>query len=146
MARSTRWVPASPKNQVDPSADTEIALPVNNSAIAGAPKTKSIHQRILKFQSTVLSASALEPKNQVDPSADTEIANHRPRRHTCQNPKNQVDPSADTEIQVIGQILRQPTDPKNQVDPSADTEIWLRVPPRQPGQVPQKPSRSISGY
>ena len=73
----------APKNQVDPSADTEISL--------GRRLRVNHHP----------------PKNQVDPSADTEILGASTTVAERHIPKNQVDPSADTEICLGQQPARQ---------------------------------------
>ena len=67
-------VAAAPKNQVDPSADTEIRQRLSYIGFQLPPKTKSIHQRILKYDGGWAEWHDGHPKNQVDPSADTEIS------------------------------------------------------------------------
>ena len=114
---------------------------------AGAPKTKSIHQRILKLAGGAGTDAATDgPKNQVDPSADTEITLSSLHRTPTGLPKNQVDPSADTEIGWRADLE------KAAQPPPKTKSIHQRILKFADGRrlvrrlVPQKPSRSISGY
>jgi len=112
----------SPKNQVDPSADTETRSAPSRPAGWSTPKTKSIHQRILKLlDGLVFMVLEWAPKTKSIHQRILKLLSFYEWVNASGNPKNQVDPSADTETRQRG---------GRGYEQSA----------------PQKPSRSISGY
>jgi len=86
------------------------------------------------------------PKNQVDPSADTETGYHLPLRLAGRHPKNQVDPSADTETSASSTTsTTAATAPKTKSIHQRILKPMFRL-SLNACTIPQKPSRSISGY
>ena len=94
-----------------------------------APKTKSIHQRILKFQQRRdLLDPGVSPKTKSIHQRILKFDRPQVNRFTLSSPKTKSIHQRILKSRPLYGLTWVDKTPKNQVDPSADTEILLVVP------------------